>query len=215
MSFAGDKFTEKHNLNKNTKQLKPGAREFFVESRHPIEDISDVIFKWSWSLATNPYLNVERITVEPTYLFPHSKNVESKKEFFGSGVTKVVTDEKIRFGRGYTNRVHRDKDPATEGPTEGPTERPTEIKEDRKVVIDHDNMSQDKKDHAINTVIRAMDENKSHKDTAIFLKDEFNEKYGKYWECVVGRDFDFYVEHNHSDCIDFSVGGMKILLFRK
>lgn len=200
ISFAGDNFTEEHKLIRTTKQLIPGIRDFYVESRHRIEDISHLIFEWSWSLSTNPYLSIEKIIVEPTYLFPGSKNVESQKIFSGLGnVTQVGTDEKVRL------------DNTKESTTK---DKNGDQKDDKKVVIEQSAMPKDMQEHAISTALRAIDTYKATHEAATFIGNEFNKKYGKYWQCVLGNHFTSRIFHNPNHYIRFSIGDLKILLFR-
>jgi len=49
---------------------------------------------------------------------------------------------------------------------------------------------------------------------ALYMKEEFSKKYDQYWQCIVGPNFGFSVNHNPQRYIYFSMGDDEILLFR-
>lgn len=55
---------------------------FYIRSGHPIESVSHVVFRWEWSILER-FVPIEKIIIEPTYLFPYSKNIEFRKAFCG------------------------------------------------------------------------------------------------------------------------------------
>lgn len=75
-------------------------------------------------------------------------------------------------------------------------------------------MSEDMQRDAIDYAERATERYNSEKDIAAFVKKEFDEKYGRTWHCIVGRNFGSHVTHETRHFIYFYLGQVAILLFK-
>ncbi|KAK0403644.1 hypothetical protein QR680_017048 [Steinernema hermaphroditum] len=55
---------------------------------------------------------------------------------------------------------------------------------------------------------------KDEKELAKYLKQQFDQKFGTKWHCVVGASFGSHVTHHSDDFLFFIVEKRGILLFR-
>lgn len=51
-------------------------------------------------------------------------------------------------------------------------------------------------------------------DVAVFIKEQFDQKYGTSWHCVVGRNFGSFVSHETNCFIYFYLNNVAIMLFK-
>ena len=51
-------------------------------------------------------------------------------------------------------------------------------------------------------------------DCAQLIKEEFDKQIGATWHCIVGTSFGTFITHQAKTCMFFSVGHMKVLLFK-
>ncbi|XP_012861959.1 dynein light chain 1, cytoplasmic-like [Echinops telfairi] len=82
------------------------------------------------------------------------------------------------------------------------------------VSMRHVDMSEEMKQYAVDVTSRALDEFVSEKDIAMYIKREFDNRYGPAWHCIVGRNFGSFVTHEPEHFIYFYLGYMAILLFK-
>ena len=86
--------------------------------------------------------------------------------------------------------------------------------EDRSVKIDVNEMPINMQDYAIAVAKRAFDLHEGFGGIAQYIRENFNEKYGGRWHCVVGRGFGLSVRHVHGCYISFHVEDIKIILWK-
>uniref|UniRef100_A0A914QQA0 Dynein light chain n=2 Tax=Panagrolaimus TaxID=55784 RepID=A0A914QQA0_9BILA len=60
----------------------------------------------------------------------------------------------------------------------------------------------------------ALSKYKVEKDVAVFMKEQFDSKYGTSWHCVVGRNFGSFVSHETNCFIYFYLKNVAIMLFK-
>ncbi|XP_049728077.1 dynein light chain 1, cytoplasmic-like [Elephas maximus indicus] len=84
----------------------------------------------------------------------------------------------------------------------------------RRVVIRNIDMSEEMQQDAVACASQALDRYSIEKDIATYIKMEFDEKYGPFWHCVVGRNFGSYVTHESNHFIYFYLNQLAILLFK-
>ena len=75
-------------------------------------------------------------------------------------------------------------------------------------------MNDDMEQYAIKTAKDAYHYNKNKNGIAVYIKEKFDSKYNRAWECIVGLSYSFYVEHNSNEYIYFRLGEYNVLLFR-
>ncbi|KAJ7566419.1 hypothetical protein O6H91_02G102200 [Diphasiastrum complanatum] len=85
-----------------------------------------------------------------------------------------------------------------------------------KAVIGDSDMPNKMQAHAMRCASEALDlhDVTDCMDIARYLKKEFDESYGKGWQCVVGTSFGSYVTHTSGSFIYFSLERMAFLLFK-
>ena len=54
----------------------------------------------------------------------------------------------------------------------------------------------------------------SRNDIARYLKNEFNNRYGQYWQCIVGEQFVFSISFNRNHYIYFKLDQYYVVLFQ-
>jgi 16S rRNA C1402 (ribose-2'-O) methylase RsmI len=86
--------------------------------------------------------------------------------------------------------------------------------EEKVVISQSDMVNEEMKQDAINIAIRAGELNNEVGGMAYFIKNEFDNKYGTAWECVVGYDYGASVTHDQESYINFFIGKYKVLLFK-
>ena len=86
-------------------------------------------------------------------------------------------------------------------------------KGDKVKVIDNV-MNYDKTQYAIKIAKEAYYNNKTEKGIATYISTKFDLKYKKYWQCIVGLSYNYYITCNSDEFIYFSLGQFDILLFR-
>ncbi|KAF0983727.1 hypothetical protein FDP41_007642 [Naegleria fowleri] len=82
------------------------------------------------------------------------------------------------------------------------------------VVIKTVDMTEEMKEMAISVTQQAMEKYTIEKDIASFIKKQFDEVYGKYWHCIVGKSFGSMVTYESKCFIYFIFSGLTILLFK-
>lgn len=85
---------------------------------------------------------------------------------------------------------------------------------ERKAVIKNADMSEDMQQEAIDCSTQALEKWTVEKDIAMYIKKEFDNKYGQTWHCVVGKSFGSYVTHETKHFVYFYIGNMAVLLFK-
>lgn len=83
-----------------------------------------------------------------------------------------------------------------------------------KAIIKNTDMPEDLQQDAVDVASKALDTYSIEKDIAIYIKKEFDRKYGVHWQCVVGRNFGSHVTHEEKTLIYFYVGMIAILLWK-
>ena len=68
--------------------------------------------------------------------------------------------------------------------------------------------------YAIETAKEAYYYNKNEDGIAEFIRTRFDQKYDKYWQCIVGLSFSHNIWNNHNEFIHFILGEFEVLLFR-
>ena len=86
--------------------------------------------------------------------------------------------------------------------------------EDRSVKIDVNEMPINMQDYAIAVAKRAFDLHEMFGDIATYITENFDERYGRSWHCVVGRGFGLSVRHDHGCYISFYVEDIKMILWK-
>ncbi|THD21472.1 Dynein light chain 1 cytoplasmic [Fasciola hepatica] len=85
---------------------------------------------------------------------------------------------------------------------------------DLKAVIKHAEMDEKMQQDALEMAAQALSKYQTDKDTASFMKHEFDKKYKPIWNCIVGRDFGSFITHRTEHLIYFYMGDRAFLLFR-
>ena len=75
-------------------------------------------------------------------------------------------------------------------------------------------MGYSKKNEAFDTVKRAFDLKSNDNDRAEYIRDHFDYKYGKSWNCIVGKSVKSQVYYRGEDLIELSIGNRNVILFR-
>lgn len=70
------------------------------------------------------------------------------------------------------------------------------------------------KQDVLDSATRAFTRYNSTGDIAQYIKKEFDNKYHRYWQCIVGEQFSFYVHHQTNRCIYFKQDQYYVLLFK-
>ena len=82
-------------------------------------------------------------------------------------------------------------------------------------VVKASDMSEDMQAETTELAVIAMRECKNvEKDVAVFLRKEFDKKYGPTWHCIVGKRFGSFVTHETGHHIYFYLGQTAFLLFK-
>ncbi|VDP81846.1 unnamed protein product [Echinostoma caproni] len=83
-----------------------------------------------------------------------------------------------------------------------------------KAVIKHAEMDEKMQEEAIRLAEAALSKKQTDKETAGYIKHEFDEKYKPNWNCVVGRDFGSFISHQVGHIIYFALADREFLLFK-
>ncbi|KAF2758793.1 hypothetical protein EJ05DRAFT_510676 [Pseudovirgaria hyperparasitica] len=75
-------------------------------------------------------------------------------------------------------------------------------------------MSEEMQQEAIEVAEDAMSKFNIEKDIAKYIKQQFDNKKGATWHCIVGRNFGSFVTHETKHFIYFYLGHCAILLFK-
>ena len=75
-------------------------------------------------------------------------------------------------------------------------------------------MSDEMKEDAVHTAVKAIAESATERDIAKSLKEYFDIKYEAAWHCIVGKAFGSFVTHETKCFIFFTVSGYTILLWK-
>ena len=70
------------------------------------------------------------------------------------------------------------------------------------------------KQDVVECATRAFTRYNSTRDIAQYIKKEFDNKYNRYWQCIVGEQFSFYVHHQTNRYIYFKIDQYYIVLFK-
>ena len=80
--------------------------------------------------------------------------------------------------------------------------------------VNNNDMNDDMIQYAIKIAKEAYYYNKNDDGIAQYIKKEFDSKYNKYWECIVGLSYSFAISHNRKEYIYFKLGEYDVILFR-
>ncbi|ORX39253.1 dynein light chain 2, cytoplasmic-like protein [Kockovaella imperatae] len=83
-----------------------------------------------------------------------------------------------------------------------------------KAIIKNVDMSEDMSQRAIELAMQALEAYPVEKDTAMYMKKEFDRIYGTTWHCVVGKQFGSFVTHETKNFIYFYLGPVAFLLWK-
>lgn len=75
-------------------------------------------------------------------------------------------------------------------------------------------MSSSMKQYAVDCATLAHIRYSSKSDIAVYIKNEFNDRYGRYWNCVVGEQFGYYIYHKPNHYIYFKLDQYYVVLFK-
>lgn len=67
---------------------------------------------------------------------------------------------------------------------------------------------------AIETSRTAFNQEKTEKDMARFLREEFNQQYGLAWNVIVGKNFGSDVTHETKKYINLQIANLSILIWK-
>ncbi|KAF7258207.1 hypothetical protein EG68_04506 [Paragonimus skrjabini miyazakii] len=67
---------------------------------------------------------------------------------------------------------------------------------------------------AVELCLTAMNQCKTEKDMAMFIKKEFDKRHGGVWHCVIGKHFGCYISHEKGRMVQFFVGEYGVLLYK-
>uniref|UniRef100_A0A131XU53 Dynein light chain 1, cytoplasmic n=1 Tax=Ixodes ricinus TaxID=34613 RepID=A0A131XU53_IXORI len=84
----------------------------------------------------------------------------------------------------------------------------------KEAVIHMVEMSWGMQQDAVRFATQALEKFQVEKDIAFYMQDKFQEKHQPFWQCVVGTNFDSYVQPTRRCYIDFNLGQMRMLLFK-
>jgi len=68
--------------------------------------------------------------------------------------------------------------------------------------------------YAIETAKEAYYYNKNGEGISDYIRTRFDNRYNKYWQCIVGFSFSSRIWHNPNEYINFNLGQFNIVLFR-
>ncbi|CAH8489402.1 unnamed protein product [Schistosoma bovis] len=83
-----------------------------------------------------------------------------------------------------------------------------------RAIVKTSNLPANMQDDAVKQCLKAMLTCRHDKDIAAYLRNQFNQKYGRTWHCIVGGSFGSNVSHVETGLIYFLLGRKSILLFR-
>ncbi|CAL8092917.1 unnamed protein product [Calicophoron daubneyi] len=86
--------------------------------------------------------------------------------------------------------------------------------EDRKAVVRGCTMNDTALEDAVATTADAFEKYDDSRDIATYVKKALDKKYGKAWQCIVGRDYGSFITHEPEYFVDFQYKGRTILLFK-
>ena len=75
-------------------------------------------------------------------------------------------------------------------------------------------MDYDMEQYAIEIAREAYYYNKNEHGIADYIREKFDQKYNKFWQCIVGLSFTYNIWQKKNEFIYFSLGQFKVLLFR-
>ena len=75
-------------------------------------------------------------------------------------------------------------------------------------------MDYDMEQYAIEIARKAYYYNKNEHGIADYIREKFDQKYNKFWQCIVGLSFTYNIWQKKNEFIYFSLGQFKVLLFR-
>ncbi|BHF62926.1 Dynein light chain [Sparganum proliferum] len=81
-------------------------------------------------------------------------------------------------------------------------------------VVRISDMAEDWQQIAVDTGVAASEQFSLEKDMAVYVKKAFDERFGRTWQCVVGRKFGSYVTHQDGTFIHFMYGEWAFLLYK-
>ena len=68
--------------------------------------------------------------------------------------------------------------------------------------------------YAIEIAREAYYYNKNEDGIASYIREKFDQKYNKFWQCIVGLSYTYNIWHNKKEFIYFNLGQFNVLLFR-
>ncbi|KAF7636658.1 Dynein light chain [Meloidogyne graminicola] len=84
----------------------------------------------------------------------------------------------------------------------------------KEINIIESEMSKEMDDEAIDCAILAVIKHTKQSDIAEYMVDKFNNKYGKYWCCLIGQGFGATYYHRLKHYICFDLDQLRITLFK-
>ncbi|KAJ8041013.1 Dynein light chain 2, cytoplasmic [Holothuria leucospilota] len=82
------------------------------------------------------------------------------------------------------------------------------------ITVEHTDMENEMKQEAIAVTEDAFEQFTVEEEIENFIKNEFEEKYGNTWTCIVGRKKGSYVTHETNEFIFMRAGQVDVLLYR-
>lgn len=70
------------------------------------------------------------------------------------------------------------------------------------------------KNDAIEIVKSSFNRFQNDSDRANYIQDHFENKYGKYWGCIIGESFCSHIYHSKNNMISLSIGNRDITLYK-
>ena len=134
-----------------------------------------------------------------------------KKELKSANQTKISLKYKLKE---FVNQLDEQKE-RIEFLNEIEEEFPFILREKGdNIIVNKNDMDDDMMLYAIETAKEAYYYNKNEKGISEYIRAKFDEKYNKYWQCIVGLSYSYNIWNNRNEFISFSLGQYDVLLFR-
>ncbi|KAJ5066429.1 dynein light chain 2 cytoplasmic [Anaeramoeba ignava] len=162
-----------------------------------------VISKSMTSLLSSKPENVEQVVI--------SRNSDMLWKVANSPKPQKLNDDYIYSPQKTSlQKIERNESKETETTTNKTSMVPVMF-----VMINSVDMPPDMQNDAVRTAINALyTKMNSEQEVAQYIKQSFDTKYGKSWNCIVGQHFGANVTSMENHMIYFMVGTMSILLFK-
>ncbi|KAI0986739.1 hypothetical protein GJ496_008011 [Pomphorhynchus laevis] len=93
---------------------------------------------------------------------------------------------------------------------EGSSKKSSKIK----VLIERCEMNSEMKKYVLYISLHAVTNLRSEKEIAVEIKKTMDRKFGRAWQCIVGKDFGSFVSHSPQSFMYLYIGKIGILLYR-